>query len=104
MGILINAPAPEASLPPSSLPSRFVPECHPREKEVTKEVNGYFIDNWGFKNGQEIQKFIDAGFPTVTCWYFPKALDDRIYFACRLLTVLFLIDGEPIVSQVSFHS
>ncbi|KAL8635775.1 MAG: hypothetical protein Q9228_006771 [Teloschistes exilis] len=92
MGILINAPAPEASLPPPSLPSRFVPQCHPREKEVTKEVNGYFIDNWGFKNGQEIQKFIDAGFPTVTCWYFPKALDDRIHFACRLLTVLFLID------------
>ncbi|KAL9016829.1 MAG: hypothetical protein Q9185_005826 [Variospora sp. 1 TL-2023] len=92
MGILRNKPAPEASLPPPTLPSRFKPLCHPREKEVTKEVDQYFIDNWGFENEKQIQKFIDAGFSTVTCWYFPQALDDRIHFACRLLTVLFLID------------
>ncbi|KAL8724116.1 MAG: hypothetical protein Q9166_008128 [cf. Caloplaca sp. 2 TL-2023] len=92
MGILTNKPAPEASLPPASLPSRFKPLCHPREKEVTAEVDQYFIDNWGFENEAQIQKFRDAGFSTVTCWYFPKALDDRIHFGCRLLTVLFLID------------
>ncbi|KAL8948611.1 MAG: hypothetical protein Q9222_005206 [Ikaeria aurantiellina] len=92
MGILTNKAAPEASLPPPSLPSRFQPLCHPRVKEVTKEVDGYFIDNWGFENEKQVQKFIDAGFSTVTCWYFPKALDDRIHFGCRLLTVLFLID------------
>jgi len=28
----------------------------------------------------------------VTCCYFPLAADDRIELACRLLTVLFLID------------
>ncbi|KAL8650640.1 MAG: hypothetical protein Q9210_003705 [Variospora velana] len=92
MGILRNKPAPEASLPPPTLPSRFKPLCHPREKAVTKEVDQYFIDNWGFENEKQVQKFIDAGFSTVTCWYFPQALDDRIHFACRLLTVLFLID------------
>ncbi|KAL8970448.1 MAG: hypothetical protein Q9197_003798 [Variospora fuerteventurae] len=96
MGILRNKPAPEASLPPPTLPSRFKPLCHPREKEVTKEVDQYFIDNWGFENEKQIQKFIDAGFSTVTCWYFPQALDDRIHFACRLLTVLFLIDGTSL--------
>ncbi|KAI4142371.1 MAG: hypothetical protein L6R39_004965 [Caloplaca ligustica] len=92
MGVLVNRPAPEASLPPPFLPSRFTPLCHPREQEITAEVDGYFIDNWGFENAKQIQKFKDAGFSTVTCWYFPKALDDRIHFACRLLTVLFLID------------
>ena len=30
----------------------------------------------------------------VTCLYFPMGKDDRIEYACRLLTVLFLIDGE----------
>ncbi|KAI4217473.1 MAG: hypothetical protein LQ351_000068 [Letrouitia transgressa] len=90
--VLINAPAPAESLPPPTLPSRFKALCHPREPEVTEEVDGYFIDNWGFENEAAIQKFRDAGFSRVTCFYFPKALDDRIHFGCRLLTVLFLID------------
>ena len=94
MGILTNAPAPEASLPPPTLDSRFKPLCHPRVNEVTKEVDNYFIINWGFENETQIQKFVEAGFSTVTCWYFPKALDDRIHYACRLLTLLFLIDGS----------
>lgn len=74
-------------------PSDLQPLCHPLEKQVTEEVNGYFLKHWNFTTEKSRKKFVNAGFSTVTCWYFPMALDDRIHFACRLLTILFLIDG-----------
>ena len=63
-------------------------------EEVSREVDGYFLQHWNFKDEKARKKFLAAGFSRVTCLYFPEALDDRIHFACRLLTVLFLIDGE----------
>lgn len=74
-------------------PSRFVAECHPLEKQITAEVDSYFLEHWPFKTDKDRKKFVAAGFSRVTCLYFPKALDDRIGFASMLLTVLFLIDG-----------
>ena len=74
-------------------PSNLIPLCHPLVEEVTKEVDGYFLEHWPFPNERSRKKFVNAGFSRVTCLYFPKSLDDRIHFACRLLTVLFLIDG-----------
>lgn len=74
--------------------SNFQPMCHPRVNEVSEEVDGYFLRHWDFKDDRARKKFLNAGFSRVTCLYFPEALDDRIHFACRLLTVLFLIDGE----------
>ena len=68
--------------------------CHPSVDEVTKEVDGYFLKHWPFPNEKAEQKFQSAAFSRVTCLYFPLARDDSIHFACRLLTVLFLIDGE----------
>lgn len=79
----------------SKLDESFVPICHPLVDAVSKEVNEYFLEHWPFPTEKARKKFVAAGFPRVTCLYFPKALDDRIHFACRLLTVLFLIDGEP---------
>jgi hypothetical protein len=73
--------------------SHLRPHCHHLEKQVTQEVNAYFLEHWPFPDERTRKKFVNAGFSTVTCWYFPKALDDRIHFACRLLTLLFLIDG-----------
>ena len=57
-------------------------------------VDGYFLEHWPFPSKKAEQVFRDAAFSRVTCLYFPLAKDDRIHFACRLLTVLFLIDGE----------
>lgn len=74
-------------------PPHFVGKCHRLEPQVTAEVDGYFVQNWPFPNQKAVQKFRDAGFSRVTCCYYPEALDDRIHFACRLLTLLFLIDG-----------
>lgn len=92
--LAIDLPKSQKGAPPSTPPpSLFEPICHPRVKEVTDEVDGYFLQHWDFPNEKARQKFVNAGFSRVTCLYFPKSLDDRIHFACRLLTVLFLIDG-----------
>ena len=66
---------------------------HPRTQDVIEEVDGYFLRHWPFPNAKARNKFVAAGFSRVTCLYFPKALDDRIHYACRLLTILFLVDG-----------
>ncbi|KAI1098798.1 Aristolochene synthase [Jackrogersella minutella] len=81
-------------------PSRWKPMIHPRAKEVGKEVEDYFLQTWNFPNDRAKSTFLKAGFPRVTCLYFPLAKDDRIHFACRLLTVLFLIDD--ILEDLSF--
>jgi hypothetical protein len=81
----------------------FEPECHPLEPQITEEVDGYFIKHWPFPNQRAIQKFRDAGFSRVTCCYYPKARNDRISFGCRLLTVLFLIDGIVSTSFMKIH-
>lgn len=81
-------------------PSAWTPQCHERAEEVGKSVEGYFLKNWLFPSQKSKAKFLKAGFPRVTCLYFPAAKDERIEYACRLLTVLFLIDGEADDSAV----
>ncbi|KAJ4349460.1 carbonyl reductase (NADPH-dependent) ari1 [Didymosphaeria variabile] len=79
--------------PKQELPEAYLePKCHPLEPQITEEVDGYFIKNWPFPNERAVQKFRAAGFSRVTCCYYPDALNDRIHFGCRLLTLLFLID------------
>ncbi|KAH7213260.1 Aristolochene synthase from penicillium Roqueforti [Fusarium redolens] len=81
--------------------TNWTPYCHPRVKEVSNEVDGYFLQNWNFPNPKAERVFLNAGFSRVTCLYFPLAKDDRIHFACRLLTVLFLIDD--LLEDMSFE-
>lgn len=93
------APAPvDVWTPPSS--RLTPPKCHPRVEEVSHEVNEYFLKHWEFPTAKSRKVFLAAGFPRVTCLYFPLAKDDRIHFACRLLTVLFLIDD--VLEDMSF--
>lgn len=75
-------------------PSAWKPQCHPRAAEVARIVDDYYLKHWPFPGEESKQRFSNAGFSRVTCLYFPTAKDDRIEYACRLLTVLFLIDGE----------
>ncbi|KAI0197503.1 Aristolochene synthase in complex with 12,13-Difluorofarnesyl diphosphate [Astrocystis sublimbata] len=75
--------------------------CHPRVDVVERETNEYFIANWPFPDIKSREKFVGGGFTRCTCMYFPKARDDRIHFACRLLTVLFLIDD--VLEELSFE-
>jgi len=81
--------------------SIWIPQCQPRVDEVVKEVDGYFLEHWNFTGERERNVFVAAGFSRVTSLYFPMAKDDRIHFACRLLTVLFLIDDE--LEDMSFE-
>ncbi|KAJ5870146.1 Aristolochene synthase from penicillium Roqueforti [Penicillium solitum] len=67
---------------------------------VSREVDEYFLHHWHFPDERARKKFIEAGFSRVTCLYFPLASDDRIKFACLLLTVLFLIDD--LLEEMSF--
>lgn len=76
--------------PPTSL---FQARCHPLVHEVSGEVNDYFLEHWPFPDARSRKRFVGAGFSRATCLYFPLARDDRITYACRLLTLLFLIDG-----------
>ncbi|PKY00095.1 Aristolochene synthase in complex with 12,13 Difluorofarnesyl diphosphate [Aspergillus campestris IBT 28561] len=82
------------------IPSRFTPKCQPLSTEIIKQVDGYFLTHWPFKNEKARKKFVAAGFSYVTSLYFPMAKDDRIHFACRLLTLLFLIDD--LLEDMSF--
>ncbi|KAM7188912.1 Isoprenoid synthase domain containing protein [Rhypophila sp. PSN 637] len=81
--------------------TKWTPMCHPLVKEVSQEVDGYFLQHWDFPNPKAERVFLNAGFSRVTCLYFPLAKDDRIHFACRLLTVLFLIDD--LLEDMSFE-
>ncbi|KAB8229441.1 isoprenoid synthase domain-containing protein [Aspergillus alliaceus] len=68
------------------------PLIHPRADETCRENDDYFLQHWPFPSEKSRETFVKAGFGRVTCLYFPLARDDRIIFACKLLTILFLID------------
>ncbi|KAI4858599.1 Aristolochene synthase in complex with 12,13-Difluorofarnesyl diphosphate [Hypoxylon rubiginosum] len=72
--------------------SDWTAQIHPLHEKVIAEVDGFFLQHWPFPSTKARRKFVAAGFSRVTCLYFPKALDDRIHYACRLLTLLFLVD------------
>jgi aristolochene synthase len=75
-------------------PSKMAAKSHPLEPEISRKVDDYFLEHWPFTNEKARMKFVAAGFPRVTCLYFPLARDDRIEFAALLLTILFLVDGK----------
>ncbi|KAK6072773.1 aristolochene synthase [Seiridium cupressi] len=81
--------------------SLFNARCHPAVLQVSREVEEYFLLNWPFQNSSARQRFLDAGFSRVTCLYFPLSKNNRIGSACRLLTLLFLIDD--VLEDMSFE-
>lgn len=89
----VLAPAPIKGtfhIPPSNLTAQI----HPLHEGIIAEVDAFFLQHWPFPNDKERNKFLKSAFSQATCLTFPKALDDRIHFACRLLTLLFLVDGK----------
>lgn len=90
------APAPVPVKGPFHIsPSSLTAQIHPLHEEVTAEVDNFFLEHWPFPNEKARRMYVAASFSRATCLCFPKALNDRIQFACRLLTLLFLVDGEP---------
>lgn len=97
--VLLSQTTPASRLwtPPTS---KWIPLCHPGAEEVGRQVDAYFLQHWKFRDAKAEKVFLKAGFSRVTCLYFPLAKDDRIHFACRLLTILFLIDD--VLEELSF--
>ncbi|KAK8240424.1 Aristolochene synthase [Phyllosticta capitalensis] len=72
--------------------TRWRAACHLRAREVCERVDRFYYNNWPFKSIDAKKKFLKTGIPRFACLSHPKAADDRIYFACSLYTLLFLID------------
>lgn len=79
---------------PEILDSYLSPSWFPEMDEVIQRVDQFFLDRWNFPSEKARRKMVAAGFSRVTCMYFPKATSERIDYACKLLTILFLIDGK----------
>ncbi|KAK7046186.1 Aristolochene synthase in complex with 12,13 Difluorofarnesyl diphosphate [Favolaschia claudopus] len=77
-----------AGLPPTI----FIPKVHPMRKEITQDVNVFFLAHWPFPNEKARKKFVDSDFCYGLCATWPESVDDRMNHACRLFTLLFLID------------
>ncbi|KAK6984773.1 Aristolochene synthase in complex with 12,13 Difluorofarnesyl diphosphate [Favolaschia claudopus] len=77
-----------AGLPPTI----FVPKVHPMRKDISLDVNAYFLGHWPFPNEKARRKFIDSDFCYGLCATWPESVDDRMNHACRLFTLLFLVD------------
>ncbi|RDW70664.1 putative aristolochene synthase protein [Aspergillus mulundensis] len=73
---------------------------HPHADKVVHEVDGYFLHHGRFPNARAKQRFLAAGFSSVVCLYFPLAKNNRIHFACRLLTIFFSVDD--FLEEMSF--
>ncbi|KAI0966357.1 Aristolochene synthase, partial [Xylaria arbuscula] len=75
-------------------PSIFKLLCHASYSKIAPEINEYFLKHWNFRNDKSRKKFIAADYPRFVCLSYPLSSDDRIGFACRIITILFLIDDE----------
>lgn len=86
-----KAQFPNSSTPP---PSLWSPWFHPRMTELASRVNDYFLKHWEFPDDKSRTAFASAGYCNLICAMYPLARDDRIEMACRLITILYLIDGK----------
>ncbi|KAK4505977.1 hypothetical protein PRZ48_003942 [Zasmidium cellare] len=67
------------------------PMIHPLVRDVKMQVDEYVLQNWDFQDDDSRREFVGQNISSVASYYFPSALDDRIYLVSRLLAVLFLI-------------
>lgn len=73
-------------------PTLLEARTHHRTDEIVKSVNDFFLEHWPFKTAKHRQRFTEEGHPWYVCALFPLSLDERLLWACRLLTLGFLID------------
>ncbi|KAI5862641.1 Aristolochene synthase [Durotheca rogersii] len=77
-----------------SLEPSVLSQCHPRADEVVRDVQDFFLEHWDFPDEKSRGKFAAEGVARMCCITYPKARDDRIELVCKLITLLFLTDGE----------
>lgn len=86
------------------------PMIHPLVRDVKMQVDEYILQSWDFQDDDSRRDFLSHNISSVASYYFPGALDDRIFLVSRLLAVLFLItesllqfdmdDGEEYVEAL----
>lgn len=74
--------------------SRFQWRCHPLVDSLAREVNDWVLANWTFEHDQDKRRYIGFEISRAACLFIPFAEDNRIIYACKLFTILFLTDGE----------
>ena len=92
----LTFPPPIVVYPP--LPSSLTPLCHPLVKTLTRQVNDWISSSGHFKSEKEKKRYVGHETARVACLLYPRALDDRLIYACKLITVLFLLDGRHLRS------
>lgn len=75
-------------------PTRWAVADHPRTKEVTSELDEFFLKHWPWENEKAKARFAVSETNRWACISLPLVADDRIYDLARLNTTLFLLDGE----------
>ncbi|TRX96865.1 hypothetical protein FHL15_002171 [Xylaria flabelliformis] len=84
-----NDPVPHWGLTP---PSKLKPLAHPSTKNISLEVNGFFLKHWPFPSELARKKFLRSDFSLATSYNCPHAKEDRLIHACKLITTVFLTD------------
>jgi len=74
-------------------PTQFAIKCHPRAAQVTAELDAFFIKYWPFKDEKARESFKAGQYNLWACMALPSAHDDRVHDACKVNTLLFLLDG-----------
>lgn len=68
------------------------PMIHPLVRDVKMQVDEYILQSWDFQDDDVSRRdFESENISSVASYYFPSALDERIFLVSRLLSVLFLI-------------
>ncbi|KAI1274952.1 Aristolochene synthase [Xylaria sp. FL0933] len=75
-------------------PSIFQALCHASYPHIATEINDYFLKHWKFRDEKSRRKFLTADYSRFACLNYPLTSNDRIGFACRIITLLFLVDDE----------
>ena len=81
---------PDARPPPTVFPITY----HPQADHVCAELDAFFYRYWPWKSEAAREHFLRSEINRWACLAFPLAREDRIMEACRVNTLLFLLDGE----------
>lgn len=83
---------PEKPCEAKELPEEL-PRVHPLIRDVKDQVDEYVLSNWEFPSNAAKQGFITRNISSTGAYYFPYALDERIFVISRLLALLHLVAG-----------
>ncbi|KAL8993180.1 MAG: hypothetical protein Q9169_006536, partial [Polycauliona sp. 2 TL-2023] len=73
-------------------PTIFEIRLHSKADQVCAKLDEYFFKNWPWPDKAAGQKFLRSETNRWACLALPDAMDDRIYDAVRVNTLLFLLD------------